>query len=475
MHRRVICVFASRQDTALSQILAEAGWRVEPLDVLKPQSGASGPECSVGVLELTAHSKDWLQRLQSRIEQLRQVTWIAVVDRELLSDDRLREFITVNCIDYQTTPLDRERVLFTLGHAAGMAALLRQSRARRTLPDASSLVVGRSPIMQQLRDDLRKVAAVDAPVLITGESGTGKELVARAIHQLSGRRDQEFVAVNCASVSPTLAHAEFFGFERGSFTGAHRAKAGHFEAAQGGTILLDEIGDLHVDLQALLLRLVEERALRRVGSETPIPLNVRILAATNVDLEAAVQQGRFRRDLYYRLNVLRIKTPALREHPQDIDALAYAFLRQCTGEKRDRALSFTRSALAAMCAHHWPGNVRELFNRVRRAIVMCETRQVTAEDLGFAATLEARDLDLKRAVSEVERQTLLEALRRSDWRAHKCAQMIGVSRATLYRLLEKHRLVPHSIHAWGGWSATTWLYQTVAEVSEAVECLACLA
>lgn len=373
MHRRVISVFASRPNAALAQILADAGWRVELLDALKPQTMSLDSECSIGIVELAARDDDGLRRLQARIQQLRHVTWIAVVDRELLSDDRLREFITVNCIDYQTAPLDRERVLFTLGHAAGMAALLRKPRTSLE-PDASPLLVGCSPTMQRLRDDLRKVAATDAPVLITGESGTGKELVARTIHQLSARCEHEFVAINCGSVSPSLVHAEFFGFERGSFTGAHRAKAGHFEMAQGGTILLDEIGDLHVDLQALLLRLLEERSLRRVGSEASIPVDVRVLAATNVDLEAAVQQGRFRHDLFYRLNVLRIDTPPLREHPQDIDALAYAFLRQFAGERRDRALSFTPPALAAMCAHQWPGNVRELLNRVRRALVMCEAR-----------------------------------------------------------------------------------------------------
>ena len=358
MHRRVISVFASRPNAALSQILAAAGWRVELLDVLKPQTTSLDSDAALASSSWQLAAMIGCEVCNRESQQLRHVTWIAVVDRELLSDDRLREFITVNCIDYQTFPLDRERVLFTLGHAAGMAALLRQTRTqpRTAMPlRCSSAAV---PIMQRLRDDLRKVAAADAPVLITGESGTGKELVARTIHQLSARRGHEFVAINCASVSPSLVHAEFFGFERGSFTGAHRAKAGHFEVAQGGTILLDEIGDLHVDLQALLLRLLEEPLLRRVGSETPIPVNVRILAATNVDLEAAVQQGRFRQDLFYRLNVLRIDTPAVARASAGHRCTRLRILEAiCRREARPRAFvhalgagSDVRASLAGKCA-----------------------------------------------------------------------------------------------------------------------------
>ena len=268
---------------------------------------------------------------------------------------------------------------------------------------------------------MRKVAAADAPVLITGESGTGKELVAHAVHAHSRRGDQPFIAVNCVSLSPSLIHAELFGFERGAFTGAHRQKRGQFELADGATILLDEIGDLHLELQSLLLRFLEEHLLRRVGGQEQIPVDVRVLAATNVDLEAAVRAGRFREDLYYRLNVLRIVTPPLREHREDIEALAHEFLQRFVSRKGGRAIGFTKSALTALRAHHWPGNVRELVNRVHRASVMCDGRMVTPADLQLSSIGSRAGSEPRCGRCTCRARNRLAALQLTGWNASRAA------------------------------------------------------
>lgn len=435
-------MFAGQFDGALRRILLASGWDAIPFDVLRtPAKHVPAPAaCQIGIIVLAYPNEGWLGKMQSTVEHLRDITWIAVGDSALVNESLLRELITVYCVDYLTTPLDSERVLFSLGHAAGMAALARQHRGSRQLPNPSSSLIGNTPAINALRSDVRKIAAVAAPVLITGESGTGKELVAREIHEISERREHPFVEVSCVSLPPSLAHAELFGFERGAFTGAHRQKIGHLESAHRGTILLDEIGDLHLDLQALLLRFLQEQTVRRVGGRDYLSVDVRVLAATNVDLESAVKDGRFRLDLYYRLNVLRIKIPPLRERQDDISILAHAFLEKFGGEGGARVRGFSKSALTAMREHSWPGNVRELLNRVRRAIVMSEGNLVSASDLSFEVEGESEDLNLETARSAAERRIIVAALRRCGWSVGKSAQMIGVSRATFYRLLEKCRV-----------------------------------
>jgi DNA-binding NtrC family response regulator len=438
-NNKVACVLARDSDAILSGILRDSGWKIERLDVIAPVSRISLPnDCSIGILVLTTKEPAWFGKLLSIVAHLRNFNWIAVVDRALIGDQEIREFISVHCVDYQTLPLERDRVLFTLGHVAGMAALTGQTGEDARAADLAANLFGDTPVMQTLRGDLSKIAAVDAPVLITGESGTGKELVARAIHEMSNRRDQPFVAINCVSLAPSLIHAELFGFERGAFTGAHHRKVGHFEAAHRGTIFLDEIGDLHPELQALLLRFLEGQAVRRVGGREEIRIDARVVAATNVDLEAAIKRGGFRSDLYYRLNILRVRTPPLRDRRADIEPLARVFLKRFSGEKPRRLRGFSKSALAAMYGHDWPGNVRELLNRVRRAIVMCEGRLITPGDLNFRVDLQPLDLNLEAARVEAERNTILTALQYSGGSAGKSAQMVGVSRATFYRLLEKH-------------------------------------
>ncbi|HWM85187.1 MAG TPA: sigma 54-interacting transcriptional regulator [Kofleriaceae bacterium] len=428
-------------DESVVSTVADAGWRVHEIDVEEGPS-ASGPRPAVGLVCIPDPDPGWLARVHRLVEHRQQTDWIAVVSRDSVTDPWVREFIALHCVDYHTTPLCPQRLRFALGHAAGMAALVAQNQGAVIAAEERHSFVGRSPALLRIRRDLKKIAPVDMPVLITGETGTGKELVARTVHHVSRRRDQPFVAVNCAAMPPSLIHAELFGFEKGAFTGAHQRRVGHLEAAGGGTIFLDEIGDLDAELQALLLRFLELKAVRRVGGREEMTVDARVVAATNVDLEAAVKSGRFREDLYYRLNVLRLRLPPLRERPEDVEVLAQVFLDQYAREQSSRVAGFSRAAIAAMCSHPWPGNVRELLNRVRRAAVMAEGRLITPEDLhlvGEGDTVGA--LNLEDAREEAERLTVHEALRRTGGNASRAARLVGVSRATLYRLLDKHKLV----------------------------------
>ena len=437
--RSVLCLCRHPCDPAVLEALAHGGWRVR-IDAGQGGLAAPAAGCRVGIVCIPGNDPAWLDVLTAGSGTLRRLELVAVLSAEALDDARVREFVAIHCIDYQTQPVSPQRLLFALGHAQGMASILQQVRDHPSTADEATDLIGDSPAIRQLRRDLAKVSQSDAPLFISGESGSGKELVARATHARSARRAQPFVAVNCVSLSPTLIHAELFGYEKGAFTGAQRRKVGHLESAHRGTIFLDEIGDLDADLQALLLRFLEERTIRRVGGSEELSLDVRVVAATHVDIEAAVRAGRFREDLYYRLNVLRIHVPPLRERAQDVPRLAEAFLARFGPERRGGPLrGFTSSAVAAMTAYAWPGNVRELLNRVRRAIVMCEGPLISAADLQLEGESPCGSVrSLVTARTEAERDTLVAALRQSHWSVTEAAALLGVSRATFYRLIARH-------------------------------------
>lgn len=307
-------------------------------------------------------------------------------------------------------------------------------------------MVGSSPRIMSLFGDIRKVAMVDAPVLITGESGTGKEMTALAIHQRSCRAIHPFVAVNCGALPASLVQSELFGYEKGAFTGANQSKIGRIEAAAGGTLFLDEIGDLPFEMQVNLLRFFHGKTIQRVGSNKEIPLDARIIAATHVDLEKAVGEGRFREDLYYRLNALNVKMPPLRERREDIELLAKYYFDRFTNEKGRHVKGFTSEALNAMRHHDWPGNVRELINRIRRAMVMSENHLVNATDLGLTPVKSNinlpcnRIIPLDEAKAEAEKEAVGNALNLTENNVSRAARELRVSRMTLYRLMEKHHI-----------------------------------
>ena len=320
---------------------------------------------------------------------------------------------------------------------------LQQLAGAESLPAAHGpqSLIGDSAVLQVTRAAIRKYAPVDLPVLITGETGTGKELAAQALHALSARHARPFLAVNCGAIPAALVQSELFGHERGAFTGAATRRLGLFESASGGTVFLDEIGDLPLDAQTNLLRVLQEGTVERVGSNRPLEVDVRVLAATHVDLEKAVEQGHFRRDLFYRLNVLRLPLPPLRERGSDIALLAHHFLSSFRHRHVTRARGFTAEAVQALERFGWPGNVRELLNRVQRAAIVSDAELITAADLELSQPLLAStERGLHGAKQIAERETLLHALRQHDFNVTACARHMQVSRVTVYRLCRKHQL-----------------------------------
>lgn len=320
-----------------------------------------------------------------------------------------------------------------------------QENTGRQGQDAASheFFVGECQAMQDVFVRIRRFAQVDAPVLIYGETGTGKELAARAIHERSARARGPFVAINCAALPPTLIESELFGYEKGAFTGAVGRKLGLIERADGGTLFLDEIGDLPHDLQAHMLRFLQESVITRLGGHSAIHVNTRIISATHVDLEAGIESGTFRDDLYYRLNVLQLRMPALREREEDVLLLAAYFLRRISQELGLEGAEFTPAAHQAILAHFWPGNVRELIAAIRRAVVMNAGGAINPEDLAIQPRLAPRRAEPSsvrrtyRPGSEEEYSAFMQALARHRNNVTRAAAEMGVSRVTFYRKMKR--------------------------------------
>jgi transcriptional regulator with PAS, ATPase and Fis domain len=316
--------------------------------------------------------------------------------------------------------------------------------------EAKSEIIGKSTAIRTASDLLSRFAQTDEPVLITGESGTGKELAARAIHRNSMRKAGRFVAVNCAAIPPNLVASELFGYEKGAFTGAATRTKGQIEHAHGGTLFLDEIGDMPVDLQGHLLRFLQEGQIVRVGGRETINVDVRVVSATNVRLHEAIADGRFREDLYYRLNVLTTALPPLRERLEDIELLAHHFLRQASAQFGREITGFTPGTMQMLCRHEWPGNVRELMSVIRRAVVIGDGPLVRETDLiGLDNASRSQTTPVSpvpspsrpRPGSEAEREVLLRTLADTQENITSTAQQLGVSRITLYRMLHRHAIV----------------------------------
>ncbi|ANI60641.1 sigma-54 dependent transcriptional regulator [Pseudomonas sp. GR 6-02] len=415
--------------------LRAVGWDVDSCTL----ESAAERTCDVGLLRLQPFHLERPEAVKELITRSG-TEWIAVLDQDVLRMQNVGDFVCEWFFDFHTLPFDVSRVQVTLGRAFGMARLRGQGTVHIDQPEHELL--GDSKPIRELRKLLSKLAPTESPVLIRGESGTGKELVARTLHQQSQRHRKPFVAINCGAIPEHLIQSELFGHEKGAFTGAHQRKVGRIEAANGGTLFLDEIGDLPLELQANLLRFLQEKHIERVGGHQPIPVDVRVLAATHVDLEEAIENKRFREDLYYRLNVLQVVTVPLRERHGDLLMLANHFSHFYSSETGRRPRSFSEDALVAMGKHDWPGNVRELANRVRRGLVLAEGRQIEARDLGllsqhaFATPMGTLE-DYK---TRAERQALCDVLNRHSDNLSVAARVLGVSRPTFYRLLHKHQI-----------------------------------
>jgi two-component system NtrC family response regulator len=347
--------------------------------------------------------------------------------------------------DFFHKPIDLDQLKIIIERAVHMCRLERENdRLTQELSQAKRYdeIIGDSDQMVAVYDVIRTVSESDYTVLITGESGTGKELVAKAIHRSSPRRDRAFVTINCGAIPENLLESELFGHEKGAFTDAHIQKQGKFELADKGTIFLDEIGEISPHLQVKLLRALENRTIERVGGRQQINLDVRILAATNRDLMKEVQEGNFREDLYYRLSVITIDLPPLREREDDIVLLASAFLNRYGKENNKSPLAFTDNAVRALLVYPWPGNVRELENKIKRAVIMTKDSQIQPQDLQIPAISSGKERipSLQEVREKAEREALQDALSRHKWNISRVSRELNTSRTTLYDLIDKYGL-----------------------------------
>jgi two-component system NtrC family response regulator len=348
--------------------------------------------------------------------------------------------VHLGAFDYHLKPIDLDEFKVILRRATYLHELAEES-AQSLLAQEQTVrfeeILGNTPAMREIFTVIHRVAKTEATVLIEGESGTGKELIARAIHSRSGRREGPFVAINCGAIPETLLESELFGHEKGSFTGAHMLRKGKLELADRGTLFLDEIGELPLLLQVKILRFLQERTIERVGGRQPIHLDLRVIAATNRDMKTQLERGLFREDLYYRLSVVTIEVPPLRERGEDVILLANTFLQRAAQAQRRRA-RFSPDALRALLAYSWPGNIRELENKVRRAVIMAQGRVIEPADLDLEPGPETRPTSLRETRERVEREALVEMLGRHRGNVSQAARELKVSRPTLHGLLDKH-------------------------------------
>lgn len=349
--------------------------------------------------------------------------------------------IALGAYDFFAKPFEPELLSLTIDRAFRLHELQQENRRLQSLQHSTALrgLLTRDAGMQKICRTIEKVASSNATVLLLGESGTGKEVLARGLHEASPRKNARFVAINCAAIPDNLLESELFGYEKGAFTGAAKTTPGKIESANGGTLMLDEIGDLPIALQAKLLRFLQERVIERLGGRQEIAVDVRIVCATHQDLKAHIQEGRFREDLFYRLAEIVIDIPPLRKRDGDAALLAHAFVHRFADEHKRGSMTLTEDAVRGIEAYSWPGNVRELENAIKRAVIMADGQQITREDIGLEH-LEGGNyfIDLRQVREDAERRAVTLAISRADGNIARTAEILGISRPTLYDLM--HRL-----------------------------------
>jgi len=440
MRKLLILSNATIEDELIQKISA-ADWEVCPAqDASQARVLLTEQSFRVGLALLFScepeRSIQWVTDLMLARQKMQ---WVIALPRPCVDRRLLAGLIAERCYDYHTLPIDVQRLTVTLGHAYGMAEVVENNLRQQREAETQYGLIGNSPAMQSLFRGIQKAAEVDVPVLITGEIGTGKEQAARAIHENSARAAAPFLAVNCEALTADLAQSELFGHEKGALAGAAERRIGQVEAANGGTLFLDEVDNLGMETQANLLRFLEEKKVRRLGSTKLIPANVRVIAATHSNIEQAMREGRFREDLFYRLNVLHLRAPTLRERRGDVELLARYFFNKFSAEVKTVAKGFNRDALEVINRYDWPGNVRELMNRVRRGVLLTEGPYISPTDM----ELERRSLGrgfvtLDEARMAADREVIQATLLRTRFNIARAAQELSVSRMTLYRLMEKY-------------------------------------
>ena len=438
----------------LAELIGSWGYRTETA-----ADGSAGLDMTVRwspdivVTDMMMPRMDGLQLLD-RISELPQQVAVVVLTAQG-SIETAVDAMRMGAYDYLQKPVDPQRLKTILHNAQQQTEATEEVRKVESHADSSGRLgplVGTSPQMRDIFHLIERIAPNNVSVLITGESGTGKELAARALHLLSGRRNKPFVAVNCAAIPETLIESEIFGHERGAFTGAQERRAGCFELAEEGTLLLDEIGEMPAATQAKLLRVLEDRRLRRLGSRDEIPVNVRVIAATNKDPQAAVDSGELRGDLFYRLNVFNLTMPALREHREDIPAMADSMVQDMNTRHNTSVPGIARPVMDRFLAYTWPGNARELRNTIERAVILAGDRTIDVSHLppGFGQAKPVRSrhsaadgavhLDVGTTVGEAEKQLIFKTLESTHNNKTRASEILGISSKTLQNKLKEYAL-----------------------------------
>ncbi len=351
--------------------------------------------------------------------------------------------IAKGAYDFYQKPIDAEVINIIVARAFGLATIEQENRDIRELGGVDSGIIGNSEIMDKLRNMVKRIAPTEITALLLGESGTGKEVIANAIHQQSNRHNKPFIAINCASIPETLLESELFGFEKGAFTGAHKTTKGKIEMAQNGTLFLDEIGDMPFNLQAKLLRFLQERIIERIGGRQEIAVDVRVICATNQNLLQMVTEKSFREDLYYRISEIVIPIAPLKDREYDVLILAQYFLLQYAQDYNLKLKGFSDEAVSALKSYSWPGNIRELQNKIKSAVIMATSAQINADDLGFYEELDGElclDFNLRTIREKAESKAIQQAFALAEGNMSKTAQMLGITRPTLYGLVDKYGL-----------------------------------
>ncbi len=428
----------------LSQILRQEGFEVETAsDGATGLRKASSGEFDLVLLDVRIPEKDGMEVLRElRREDPGAVVMIITGYGTL---EMAVEAMRHGAFDYISKPFKKDELVVKVRRALEHEQLREENRKLHEELRARFKfegIVGSSPKMQEVLRVAAAVAPTDATVLIYGETGTGKEILARSIHYQSPRAQGPFVAINCGAIPETLLETELFGHEKGAFTSAVASRVGKFEAADGGTIFLDEVGDMSPAMQVKLLRVLQERTFERVGGNKPVRVDVRVIAATNKDLRQAIRDGRFREDLFYRLSVVPIELPPLRERVEDIPLLAQHFLEKYRQKYGKPVTGFTAQAVRKMRRYPWPGNVRELEFAVERAVILSRTSEIWAEDLWLGGLGGEPGEERLPTLAEVERQHIVRVLQHTEWNLEEAAKVLGVSVAQLRRRLEQHGVAP---------------------------------
>jgi two-component system NtrC family response regulator len=414
-----------------------AGDRTEAID----RFGSARPLVVLLDLGLPPHAGTPEEGLAilSELLALEPLTKVIIISGQGEKDVALRA-VGDGAYDFLGKPVETDELKLLLRRCFYVAKLEREYREvrQRLNGDRFEGLLGNSAPMRAVFDSVRKVATTDAPVLILGESGTGKEMTAQAIHHRSSRKDGPFIAINCSAIPEALMESELFGHEKGSFTGAHMQRKGRIESSSGGTLFLDEIGEIPLLLQVKLLRFLQEQRIERVGGRQEIQVDTRIVAATNADLKKGMTQGTFREDLFYRLAVVQLMLPPLRERGEDIILLAQSLLQQFAAESGKTTLAFSPEAVRAIRQYSWPGNVRELQNRVRRAVIMSGGKRMSVQDLELPGDEGgSQGTSLKAARESLERDMIKKALQKNSGKITAAAAELGISRPTFYELMDK--------------------------------------